>query len=242
MARAVHETTNASYWAENPDWSTGNPVGDLALRGLRRLPFSVHEMQKNLLFNHSAAVTVSGESIVVMGDDTVKKYMFRYPSVMDPDTFYVNVMNEIEAVTQVMDRSALPTEVSVEEARIFKWPLGAAEAVTQTQEKLNLVENPALTLDDLFVNATLHLSETARDLDILICNAQKLAMDYDLYPDIAFSSSNLRRNIHTGSVTLIDVMPIHADGTRLIGDHPSKLPKTKNAIETIKAFLGNFGA
>ena len=242
MARAIHETTNASYWAENPDWSTGNPAGDLALSALRKLPFSVHELQKSILFKHAPTVTVSGESIVVMGDDTVKKYMFRYPGIMSPEDFYINVLNEINAVTRTLATIALPTIVSVEDAQIFKWPLSSTEAVTQTQEKLDLTANPALTMEDLTVNATKHLGETARDLDILLSNIQKLSLDNALYPDIAFSSSNLRRNIHTGAVTLIDVMPIHLNGTRLIGDHPSKLPHSREAKKSIEEFVGHFGA
>jgi hypothetical protein len=242
IARAIHETTNATYWMENPEWQSGNPVGDLALRGIRRLPFSIHELQKSMIFNHAPAVTVSGESVVVIGDETVKKYMFRYPGIMGPDDFYVNVLNEVDAVTRTLANSALATTVSIEEATIFKRPFGSAEAVTQTQDKINLVANPAISTEDLRRDATPQSNKTARDLDILLSNVQKLAKDYNYYPDLAFSSSNLRRNSETGGLTLIDVMPIHADGTRLIGDSPSKLPHTIEAIDAMKIFVGRFGA
>jgi len=36
----------------------------------------IHELQKSLLFKDADATTVSGESVVVSGVDTVDKYMF----------------------------------------------------------------------------------------------------------------------------------------------------------------------
>jgi hypothetical protein len=242
IARAIHETTNITFWMENPEWKTGNPVGDFALSTLRKLPFSIHEFQKNHVFKDSDAITVSGESVVLAHPHTVQKYMFRYPGSMPLDEFYQHVNAEVGAVTSTLAKIAIPTTVHVESADIFKRPFGKTDAVVQTQLRVDLADNPALSLEDLDEYPTRQFDTTANDLDILLRDIQKLSTDHGYYPDIAFSSSNLRKNVHTGNVTLIDVMPIYEDGARLIGDSPSKLPHTLDAIKNIEDFVGKFGA
>lgn len=241
IARALHESTNATFWMENPKWSAGNAVSDFALSALRKLPFSMHDTQKKLLFKDSDAVTVSGESVVVADANEVKKYMFRYPHAMPLGEFHVRANHEVETLTQALSSVALSTIVSIDSADIFKRPFGAVDAVTQTQTKLNLIENPPLTIEDLQASPTEQYDLTANDLERMLTDIQGLVANDALYPDIALSSGNLRRNIHDGSVTLIDVLPIHADGTRLIGDSPSKLPHNLDMLQTIEGFVGRYG-
>lgn len=72
--------------------------------------------------------------------------------------------------------------------------------------------------------------------DILVDN-------YGLYPDVSYSSGNLRGSILDGAVTLINVMAIHKDGTRLIGDKPPELLEhTLDNIRQYQAFVGQYGA
>lgn len=241
IARALHESTNATYWMENPNWSAGNPAADLALAALRKIPFSVHELQKKHLFRDAENVTVSGESVVVADTDVVHKYMFRYPGTMQLGDFYVQASQQVETVTQTLGNIALPTTVSLELADVFRRPFTAVKAVTQTQQKLDLASNPPLSAADLQTTARGQFDTTANDLDILLRRTEKLAANDGYYPDIALSSSNLRRNIFTGNVRLIDVLPISEDGSRLIGDSPSKLPHNLEMIQSIQEFVGQYG-
>lgn len=242
IGRFLHESTNATYWMEKPGWSSGNTVADMALRGLRSLPFSVHDAQKRLVFKEGDNVTVSGESVVTYQEDTVRKYMFRYPLGMPLDTFYYEARKEVATVTDKLGGIALPTTLRLTKADIFNKPFGPVIAPVQIQRRLDTMSNPSFTLNDMHPHPKAAFEKTVRDLDALLQQTDQMIMDDGYYPEVAFSSGNLRRDVYTGDITLVDVMPLRQDGTRLIGDSPSKLPHTLDALKDIGAFVGKFGS
>lgn len=241
IAKNIHEAVNASFWIENKDWDAGNTIANLACTAIRSLPFSIPEFQKYLFFKNPDDITVSGESIVVPTGNTVDKYMFRYPSKYSQTEFHAGVSSEVKAVTSHLAHIALPTLVSVKTADIFRRPFTETSVVTQTQPRIDLLTNQPLDLDYLDITQNT-IERTARDLEQLLADTAKMVNEEGLYPDISSTSGNVRRNVHTGELALIDVMPIHADGTRLIGDWPSKLPHTLENIVHYEDFIGHYGA
>ena len=245
IAKGVHEVVNSTFWAENPDWSAGNAVSDVALKAFRLLPFSVHEAQKKMFFSTPDVLAVSGETVVVAhGVDEVDKFMFRYPLGLSLETFRYYAEQEVRAVTSCLAGIALQTTVGIERADIFRFPLSAVDAVTQTQPRLDLALNPPLDLIQVQDESDSPLRDrTARDVELLLEKAQDLFDQHAFYPDIASNSRNVRRNVQDGSLTLIDVMPFYADGTRLIGDKsPSKVPPALRQLKPYEDFIGEFGA
>lgn len=243
-AKHIHELTNITYWMENPDWDSGNAAFNLVCRAFRALPFSVHEAQKRAFYDSGRLIVVNGETIVAKnGSDKVDKFMFRYPDKMPLDTFRVHVAHEVCAVTSCLAGIALPTEVDIKPADIFKHVRRPIQAVTQTQQRLDLDLHGALSLQELAVEATSPLLDrTARDLEKMLQGIDTLASGYGFFPDIAHNSGNLRRSVLDGEVTLMDVMPIHADGDRLIGDHPpGLLEHAMGNIHDYQAFVGQYG-
>lgn len=244
-AKHIHEITNASYWIENPEWDAGNKLANFVCRGIvQQLPFSLYEANKNIFFKRDGLLAVRGESVVVMkGVDEVNKFMFRYPEDQSIETFRDNVTSEISTVRHHLTGLSMPTEVSIENADIFKKPFSAVDAVTQTQTRLNLDINPELKLRLLGKHSVSNLNDrTIAQLDHLITKTEQMAQEDGVYPDIATAGENVRRNVITGEICLIDVMPIHADGSRLIGDKHSKLPAALATLEEYKDVVGQYGA
>lgn len=243
-AKRIHEFTNITFWAEKPGWDTGNAVLNLACRGLCRLPFSVHEVQKRLFYNTNRVLAVSGETVVATnGSSLVDKFMFRYPPRLSLLEFNNRVEHEVGLVTSFLASIALPTQVSIKDADIFRRARSSVPAVTQTQFRLNLDTHPPFNLDEVKAEKpSIATDNTARDLEQLVTGVQSLAAEYGYYPDLAQSSGNLRRAAATGSLTLIDVMPVYADGGRLIGDRATIMPSVLGHLAEYEAFVGQYGA
>lgn len=243
VAKIIHETTNITYWMEDPDWKSGNPAFDLSCKLLRTLPFSIHEAQKRAFFDVDKLIAVSGESVVVANStDKVDKFMFRYPGKMPLEIFRNHVALEVGAVTNCLAGVALPTEVTIKPADIFKRHRNLTSVVTQTQRRLDLSTNPIFDLRKLAEKPSATTDKSVRDIERMLLGTEILAKDYDFTPDIAYSSGNLRQNIYDGTVTLIDVMPIHSDGSRLIGDRPPDLLEhTLANIQSYQTFVGQYG-
>lgn len=230
---------------ENPDWNSGNPILDMVCRGMRALPFSVHKAQKELFFDTDRLLAVNGESVVVAnGADKVDKFMFRYPGRMACETFKDHVSHEVGAVTTCLAGVALDTEVSIKPASVFRNPKTSVLAVVQTQPRLDLATHRPIDLAAVAGEAKSPRSDrTARDLETMLKGTRILAERHGYHPDVAHSSGNLRCSIRDGSVTLLDVMPIHEDGSRLIGDRPpGLLGNTLDNLEAYQAFVGQYGA
>ena len=243
-AKLMHETANLAYWMENPNWNSGNPAFNVVCRALQALPFSVHKFAKQAFFDTNRLIAVNGESVVAAnGADKVCKFMFRYPDKMPLDTFRENVAHEVGAVTSCLAGVALPTEVSVKPADIFRRVRRPIPTVTQTQQRLDLDLHRALNLRELEDEATSPIRDrTAKDIEIMLRGIDTLAAGYDFFPDIANNSDNLRRCRLHGEVILIDVMPIHANGDRLIGDHPpGLLEHSLEHIREYQTFVGQYG-
>jgi hypothetical protein len=243
VAKAMHEMTNLAYWAEKPGWDAGDPVSNLACRALRALPFSVYEAERRVFYDPNRVIAVNGETVVAAnGPDMVDKFMFRYPGKMALEAFRAQVSHEVLAVTRHLCEIALPTDVNIKNADIFRRPGTRVPAVTQTQPRLSLEFHKALDLEKLTEEApSRRLDKTAADLESLLIGTEMMATDHDYYPDASLGSGNLRRGGLTGAVSLLDVMPLYADGHRLIDDRPSKLPHTLEALEAIKEFIGQYG-
>jgi hypothetical protein len=246
VARAIHSSTNITYWLENPNWSTGNTFGDIASKAFRLLPFSIHEAQKSLFFDTEKVIAVSGESVVAHGTDpgTVDKFMFRYPGNLGLENFEKYTSREVKTVTENLSGIALPTSVSIKPALIFRFPVFNLSAVAQIQPYIDTILNPSLDLNALKQERTSSkLDKTAQDLEALLKGAQILISQHGYILDIAPNSSNLRRNSTDGSVTLIDVMPAYLNGSRLIGDTPNNLvDHIQTNMHDIQQFVGQFGS
>lgn len=242
-AKAIHEATNITFWGENPEWDPGNTVARFACTALRKLPFSVHELQKRAFFNMDRLIAVNGESVVASCGDMVDKFMFRYSKKMSLETFESAVAEEVSAVTCSLAGIALPTKVGIKPAYVFKNPHSQLPAVAQTQTRLDLATH--LPMDLIKVNEdslVLRRDKTARDIETMLRGSERLAEEFGYYPDVAFSSGNLRRNSVDGTVTLIDVMPLYADGNRLINDHtPGILLTSQENLRAYGEFVGQYG-
>jgi hypothetical protein len=242
-ARTIHQTTNLAFWLENPKWNPDVPILKLECKAMRALPFSLHKALKRAFFDTERLIAVNGETVVAThGTDKVDKFMFRYPGKMDVETFRRHVAYEVGAVTSSLVGIALPTEIAIKQADIFKRGR-TVPAVTQTQQRLDLAVHGAIDWPRLAEEtASPRLDRTARDLESMLHGTESLASNHGLYPDVTYSSGNLRRSILDGAVTLIDVMAIHADGTRLIGDNPPDLLEhTMDNIQKYQAFVGQYG-
>lgn len=243
-ARAIHAATNMTFWAERPDWNPGGALGEIACKTIRLLPFSIHNAQKWLFFGPNNVIAVNGESVVVANDTTlVDKFMFRYPDGMTTQSFFCGVEHEVRAVVKALAGIALDTQVSIKPADIFRFSRKPVSAVVQTQKKLDLGVHAPLSLATL--NDQTHsakLDKTAADIERMLEGIEILTTHHGYYPDIAYSSGNLRRNEIDGAITLMDVMPIHSDGSRLIEDGAIILPNTLQAIGDLQAFVGQYGS
>lgn len=245
VAKKLHEIANLTGWMENPAWRSGNAAFDTVCRGMRALPFSVHQAQKRAIFNISELIAVSSESVVVVGaNDTVDKVMLRYPRRMCLQDFEANVRHEVGVVTECLGGIALATRVSAKNVRIFRNPKASVRAVVQTQPRLDLTEHLPLDVEVLQSESNSpERDQTARDLEAFLLGTEKMVIKYEYRPDVAPESGNLRRSVTDGRATLIDVMPIYGSGYRLIGDSPpALLPRTDAAIAQIGEFVGQFGA
>jgi hypothetical protein len=226
-AEIIHSATNMTYWFENPNWFPGPNVVDSALKVFRLLPVSIHDIQKKVLFKNNV-IAVSGESVVArQNNDTVHKYMFRYPNDVNLGYFRKEAESEIGLVTNYLSGIRL----------------GKIDAVTQIQPYVSLQENPALTstseLDELTLKAK---DQAARDLEYLVKGTAALYDDYGFHPDIANSAGNLRINPNSGDITLIDVMPIYDNGSRLIGDTPANiLEHAQQNARAYENYIGSYG-
>lgn len=242
-ARRIHEATNLSYWMENPEWFTGSPVADRALKAVRTLPFSIHDAQKRAFFHTDNLLVVSGESVVVANGFSVDKFMFRYPDKMNLAAFKNKVRGEVGTVAMCLADVAIPTTVAIKPASILR-TRKPVPAVTQTQQRLELAVHKPLQMEAIEDEPPSGIVDrTARDLEVLVKGSDELITQYDYYPDIAPVSGNLRRSVLDGSVTLIDVMPVYANGSRLIGDRPPNfIPHLQESMETYKEFVGQYGA
>jgi len=243
-ARVIHQTTNLSYWLENPNWSTGKPISDFGCRIIRLLPFSLHEIQKQIFYDPDKVLAVSGETVVTKsGAGKVDKFMFRYPGKVSLEAFESQVRHEVGIVTTCLAGVALPTEIAIKPAAVFRNHNTIVPAVTQTQERLDLSLNPALDLETVsYEPSSPARDKTAKDLERLLEGTDTLITDFDYYPDIANSSGNLRRNILDGSIALIDVMPYYTTGKRLIGDNPpNAVPHITSDIQDYQEFVGQYG-
>ena len=163
---------------------------------------------------------------------------------MNLSTFETNVRNEINIVMEYLGGVALSTSVDTKPADILKHVRKLPLVVTQSQSLINLTENPELSMLTLLqAPHSPQLDRTARDLEKLTEGSKRLLADYEYFPDIANNSGNLRRNNSDGAVTLIDVMPFYANGSRLIGDyHPNIIDHIQKNTAEYEAFAGSYGA
>lgn len=211
---------------------------------MRALPLRVHEPLKRAFYDTDKVIAVNGETVVVAnGVDKVDKFMFRYPGKMALEAFRDHVEQEIGAITGYLAGIALSTQVSIKPAYIFRRPQVHVNAVAQTQTRLDLDIDAAMDLNTTVQEApSPNLDRTARDVESLLSGTERLVDDYGYYPDIASNSGNLRRSIFDGSVTLIDVMPFYANGSRLIGGRPPNvIPHIQRNIQGYQEFVGQYG-
>jgi hypothetical protein len=245
VARAAHYAANLSYWMENPEWQSGSKPFDLLCAGVRHLPFSLHEALKRSIFDVNKVLAVSGESVVVAReDDMVDKFMFRYPARLPLGEFKVKVEQEVGVVTRYLAPVALATTVDIKPAQIFRKSSLQLPAVAQTQRRLELPAQPAFDPSSLEEEPrSSRRDKTVRDLEILLGGADILLKNYGYYPDVALNSENLRRNVHDGTLVLTDVMPLYAEGGRLIGDNPPGVPdSSKENLAAFRGIVGQYGA
>jgi hypothetical protein len=242
-ARAMHSATNMAYWLENPDWSTGNRLADVGLQVYRKLPFSTHEVLKGMFFATDQLLAVHGESVVMRrGSDAVDKFMLRRPGKMALEAFHANVSSEVGAVTRHLAGIALPTSVSIQSAHIFRNPRTHIDAVTQTQPLLDLTVHVPLRMQEISTS-TPNADRTAEDLEALLDGSEQLLEQHGFYADTGSNGGNLRRSTVDGSVTLIDVMPFYATGSRLIGDNPSNvIEHIEQNLAAYREFVGQYGS
>ncbi len=238
LARRLHRVMNSAFWVENPKWEANNAPARIACKAVRKLlPFSLHDLSKTAFLTNQEAI-VNGESIVVPDGDFVNKYMCRRPPYLSLEQFEVGVREEISAVIHHLGGIALATEVSIQDADIFRWPLQSVKAVTQRQKRLDLDEYPALTNEMLTNGKT--SEQTARHLEQMLRGIEQLAEVEGLYPDLGESTGNLRVS-KEGNLILIDVMPTYESGGRLINDGARALPSTLARIALFQEHVGSFG-
>lgn len=245
VAKHVHSSVNAAYWLENPEFKKTSKLQTAAMEAYRGiLPFSPHAALKSLFFSSANLLAVSGESVVVSaGADKVNKYMFRYPKHMTLGSFENATRGQIGLVAKHLGGVALTTEVTTKQADIFRIPIGPVPAVTQVQQKIDTTLNPPMRLNGLVREQSDHINpQTLRDIESLLNGCEELYQESNLYPDIYDASHNLRVNLQTGHLTLIDVMPLNPDGTRLIGDLKPNTNKIGDYIDEIRdKVLGRYG-
>ncbi len=187
---------------------------------------------------------MNGESVVVAnGTDQVDKFMLRYPGEMKTEVFRGLVEHEVGAVVKSLAGIALSTKVSIKPADIFRFSHKPIPAVTQTQTRLDLGVHVPLVVSTLAEEEqSPRLDKTAMDIETMLGGIEVLKERFGYYPDVAYCSGNLRRSEIDGAVTLIDVMPIHEDGTRLIADGATILPNTLEDIGNFQTFVGQYGS
>lgn len=246
-AKAIHEVTNMSFWMENQDWSSGNTAFDLVCKGIQKLPFSANKALRHTFFDINRLLAVSGETVVAINTEDktkVDKFMFRYPRKMSLESFENDAQREIGMVMKHLADIAMPTTVTTKPADIFKHVRKPPLAVTQSQPRLDLSLHPELNLAALLQSPhSPQLDRTARDLEKLAEGTDKLITDFGYFPDIANNSGNLRRSLTDGAITLIDVMPFYANGSRLIGDNPPTIiAHVQDNVAMYKDFAGKYGA
>jgi hypothetical protein len=234
-----------AFWMENPNWHSGVGWFDLACKAVQALPFSPHELQKRAFYDTEKVLAVNGETVVaVNGPDKVDKFMFRYPGRMALTVFGAHVYEEVASVTEHLAGVALPTRVDIKEAQIFRRPKSKVPAVVQIQERLDLDVHTAMDLAVLSEESKSPLRDrTAQDIEKLLEGTGILVTNFGYYPDLANNSGNLRRSVLDGAVSLIDVMPFYADGSRLIGDNPppNVIPHIQDNIQSYEKFVGEYG-
>lgn len=244
-AGRLHQAVNLAFWLGNPDWSTKNKVADAALSVTRPIWRAAYGGLTRAFFDIDKVLAVNGETVVAKnGDDLVDKHMFRYPHELAIEEFRRIVSEDVEMVTTNLAGVALSTEVSIKPAFVFRNPETYVQAVTQTQRRLDLGIHGALNLDAVEDEpAGSNKDKTASDLELVLKGSATLINDFSRYPDIARSSGNLRRSQIDGSVTLIDVMPFYANGSRAIGDSPGgAIESMQNNLARFEQFVGSYGA
>lgn len=244
--RIIHKIVGNTFWIENPNWKPMKKRHKLSKVAINSLPFSLYETQKRLIFNPDKILAVSTESVVALSNEPGKidKFMFKFPRKMSIEVFEELVSAQIKAVTETLVNIAIPTSVSIKRAKIFKNPKTQVLAVTQTQPLIDLEVYKPLDVPLLMKEPkSTAIDKTARDLKLLLKYIDNLSIKHNLIPDIAQSAGNLRRSTLDGSVILIDVMPAHKDGSRLIGDKPDDLVSGfKENLANIQNFVGQFGS
>jgi hypothetical protein len=233
-----------AFWLENPDWHIGNPIVDGALDATRKLPLNIYERLKRTFYDTTGLIGVNGESVVIDRGDTVDKFMFRYPGRMSLKDHREHVAHEVGVVSQYLAGVALPTTVAIKPAYIFRNAGTHIDAVTQTQQKLDLTIHGVLNLPALGAETrSPRLDRTARDLETFVTGTQRLIADHGFYPDIPEKTDNIRRSQVDGSVNLIDMMPFYANGSRLLGDKPPRIIEhVETALGGYADFVGQYGA
>ena len=245
IAKRIHEVTNAAYWLEHPEFTRTSKFQTAAMEAYRKiLPFSPHKVLKNLFFSSKNLLAVSGESVVVAaGEDSVDKYMFRYPKGMDIATFRDTAEQQIRLVKRHLGEIALDTKVSIRSADIFRLPIGPVSAVTQTQPRVNTELNRPMRLSGAELPQDKNAqTQTLRNLETLFKGCETLHDESGMYPDLYDASHNLRINRRNGRLTLLDVMPLYPDGRRLIGDLKPNTNKIGDHIQRAREeLLGRYG-
>lgn len=235
-ARRIHEATNMTYWLGNPEWFTGNPITDRLLRFSKPAWRTIHQIMLSQLFDMSKVIAVSGETVVARnGNSHVDKFMFRRPASTTLESFFYTVDHDVETVNRYLGGVSLPTLVDIKYASVFRHSTNSITAVTQTQRRLDLSLHARLDTAEIENEANgPKKDKTLRDLEKLLEGSYRMADIEGKYADVAPASGNVRRNITDGSVTLIDVTPFYANGSRAIGDHPHDI------INSIRTSLQNF--
>lgn len=244
VAKNVHVLVNGAYLLENSRWESGFPVLDRIRHGVQSVPLDTYEVAKHIFFDANQLLAVNGESVVVKnGEDKVDKVLLRYPREMTLDTFRDRAEDEVNSVISHLSGIALPTEVSIKKTRVFRAPLGAILAVTQTQERLDLAAYPGLDWDVLREKPLNDIPDTtAKSIERLLVGSLALWGERGYYPDVFHGGGNLRLSAE-GRVILIDVLPIYENGGRLVGDKPwNALDYIEQNLREFAQFVGRYGA
>ena len=244
-AGKIHLATSTAFWLGNPEWSAGNSLADAALSATRPLWRAAHTGFMRAFYDADKVLAVNGESVVAKnGIDLVDKHMFRYPHGLSLDRFEALVSEDIKLMAICLGHIVLPTEVNIKPAHVFRNPETYVKAVTQTQRRLDLHEHGALDLIKVIEEASgKNKDRTAKDLELVLGGSAVLINDFGRYPDAARSSGNFRRSELDGSVTLLDVMPLYANGSRAIGDKPiGAVQSAQNNLARFEEFVGSYGA
>ncbi len=244
-AKLLHQATNITYWWGNPEWHTGISAADATLDATRLVWQTTNHQLLHRFFDMQKVITVSGETVVAEApDNTVDKFMFRRPRKLSLVDYETAAKREIGLVCARLAGIALPTQVSIKPAYIFRDPQDYVLAVTQTQERLNLSVHGALDLPRIADEpASAKKDQTARDLEILLAGADKLVTSDEFYPDVTRSGGNVRRSGIDGSVVLLDVSPFYPNGRRLIGDRPpGTIAAIQRNLDAMQEFVCSYGA